>query len=558
MNKKWYGVLAGTLSLSLFLTACGGAKTPSTAPAAPTAGQPVDGGTLTWGDFSDIVTVNPIFIDDVGSQNVANFLFASLYDVDAKGSLAADDWALAAELPQISNGGKTYTIKLKSTPKWSDGQPVTADDLVFSLNMARNKDTGSTMVANYDKVSDVKKIDDHTVQIDLSTVYAPFALNALGIQVIPQHVLKDVAAKDLQKNAFGKDPKATVTDGPYTWKEWAQKQYHTLALNTSYWGPKPHIQTVVYKIYADQTTLVQALIKGEVDMVSTIPVGLLSAVQGKQGVSLNEQAGPTYDYIGYNFNDANFPDGGSPFKGAATRQAITYAINRQGIVDSVLKGHGKLLNGPFLPGSWADAGTAANVPFDAAKAKALLAQDGWTPGPDGILQKNGHKFSFDLNFNSGNARREGIAAIVQQNLKDVGIQVNLKPMDFSALVANVVDPGKFQALLLGWQMSIDPDQESIFSSKYFPPAGQNSGYYKNTKADDLWVQGYSTTDQAARKDIYGKIATEFNNDPPYVFLDQQNVIEATSARIHWSDADKPVLNIPYGYAFHIQNWWVTK
>jgi peptide/nickel transport system substrate-binding protein len=228
------------------------------------------------------------------------------------------------------------------------------------------------------------------------------------------------------------------------------------------------------------------------------------------------------------------------------------------MVDNILKGTGKLMNSPFLPGSWADPGDAAvNYTYDAEKAKQLLAEDGWKAGSDGILEKDGHRFSFELQYNAGNSRREQVASVIQSNLKDVGIEVKPKGIDFSSWIDQNVTPGKFQSILLSWSLSNpDPDGESIFSSKYFPPNGQNVGWYKNENLDKLWVEGYSVTDQEKRKEIYKQIGKEISTDLPYVFLYQYGLPEGINKRVHYKEEDRPEPSLAYGYFFHIINWWV--
>ncbi|WPD19338.1 peptide-binding protein [Thermaerobacter composti] len=558
------GILALCLIAALVLVACGRGGGPT--PAQGETGQaqepteeaaPRKGGTLTVGTFSDIITINPLFIDDVPSQEVANLVLASLYDVDPQGNVIVDETSLAAELPEISEDELTYTVKLKEGPKWTDGQPVTAEDVAWTIEMYRNPDVGSPAIANFDKVEKVEVVDPQTVRVTLKQVYAPFLYTLAGLQPLPKHVFEGVGPGDLQKHPYGTDPSETVTNGPWKWTEWTQKQYVTLERNADYWGPEPYIDKVVFKIYADQNTLAQAMLNGEIDVLPGVDVKTLPALQGKERIQILESPGPVYDYLGFNFNPDNFPDGFVPWASQKTRQAIAYAINRQGMVDSILQGHGQLLNGPFLPGSWADAGTAVNYPYDPEKAKQLLAEDGWTPGPDGILQKDGHRFEFTLQTNAGNERREQVAAVIQQNLKDVGIQVNIETLDFSSWVDNHIIPGKYQAILIGWRLTLDPDAESIFSSRYFPPNGQNSGWYKNEEIDRLWVEGYSTTDQEERKQVYAEIARLISEDLPYVFLYTQNVIAAYSDRVQWQEADKPVLTLPDGWQYNMEKWWLA-
>ncbi|WEK56271.1 MAG: ABC transporter substrate-binding protein [Candidatus Cohnella colombiensis] len=518
-----------------------------------------EGGTLIVGTFSDIVSVNPIFINDTASGDIEQLVFAKLYDLDRESNLAVESWSIAAELPKVSADNLTYSIKLKKTAKWSDGNPITADDVKFTFDTIRNEDTGAPGISQYDKIESITVKDDYSLDIKLKQIYAPFQF-ALYSSIIPAHVLKDIPVTSLQESKFGVDPAGTVTSGPWSFSEWKQGQYITLNRNTNYWGKeKPHIDTIIYKIYADQNTEVQALIKGDIQMSEAIPLTQIAAIKGKNNLEVILEPGPQYEYIQFNFKDENFPDNYSPFKGQKTRQAIASAVNRQGMVDNVLKGSGGLMNSPFLPGSWADPGKeAVNYAYDAEKAKALLAEDGWVPGKDGILVKDGHRFSFELQYNAGNSRREQVSAIIQENLKDVGIEVTPKGIDFATWIDQNITPGKFPAILLAWSLNNpDPDGESIFSSKYFPPTGQNGGWYVNESVDELWVKGQQVVDQKERTKIYHQIGKELSIDLPYVFLYQYGLPQAyDSTKLKWNEVDRPESSMGYGYLFHAIKWWL--
>lgn len=565
-RRRLTSLFAVAVTTALLLSACSsGTKAPTqpsdvkqveTAPPAADNSKPVDGGTLVFGVTSDIVTINPLMYDDTASGEAILFTFANLYDLSKENTLDVTDWSIAAELPKVSADQKLYTVKIKNTAKWSDGSPITGEDIAWNFNTLANPAVGSPNYAPYATIKEARAKDPTTVEIELKDVDSRFLL-ALNYPMTPSKPFKGVKPEDIGKQPFGTDPKQTITSGPYTWKEWTEKQHITFEANPNYWGKKPHIQTVIFRNYSDQTTATQAIMQGEIDYMRDAPVPQIDAIKATKSISLYSAPGPVYDYLGFNFKPENWPDNFVPVAGKKTRQALAYAINRKGLVDTVLKGYGALLNGPFLPGSWAYTdGASTNVPYDKEKAKALLAEDGWKAGSDGILVKDGHKFEFDMLLNVANKRRMDYAVVIQQNLKDVGIKVNVKPMEFSALIAQHVNPGKFQIYLGGWQLSTDPDAESIFSSNFFPDAGQNTGFYKNEKTDKLWIDGYKVTDQAKRKAIYADISKEFSDDPPYVFLCQVNLNTVYGSRVHWADADKPVQAISYGYFYHVFNWWV--
>ncbi len=493
-QRKWLLMFIFVFALTGLLSAC-----------QTNRGNEGGGGTFTFSSFSDIVSINPLFMQDTASSDAAHWLLAKLYDLNREGLVVAEPWSIAAEEPIISDDGLTYTVKLKDYAKWSDGTPITADDIIFTIETAMNPDTGSPMIAQFDKIESMKKIDEHTVEIKLSTTYAPF-IYSLVFEPAPAHILKDIPVKELKAHSYGSDPEITVTSGPWLWKEWTQGQQLVFERNPDYWGEvKPKIATVIYKIYADQNTEVQALLKGDVDLVSAIPATSNDAVKGNPDITLILEPGPSYEFISFNFDESNFPNGFNPFATQKSRQAIAYAIDRQGMIDNVLKGTGVPMNTPFLPGSWADPGDRATVyEYNPEKAKQLLEEDGWVLNEaTGILEKDGHPFTFELQYNTGNSRREQVAQVIQNNLADVGIDVKPRGIDFAAWVEQNLTPGKYQAVLLGWSLSNpDPDSESIFSSKYFPPDGQNMGWYKNEELDQLWVEGYSTTDINERKEVY--------------------------------------------------------
>lgn len=517
------------------------------------------GGTFTFSSFSDIVSINPLFIQDTATRDAAHWTMAKLYDLSRDGIVVAEPWSIAAEEPTISDDGLTYTVKLKEAAKWSDGQPITADDIIFTIETAMNPDTGSPKISDFDKIEKITKINDHTVEIKLADIYAPF-LYSLVFEPAPAHVLKDVPVKELKAHSYGSDPENTVTSGPWLWTEWTQNQQLVFKRNPDYWGEvKPHIETVIYKIYADQNTEVQALLRGDVDHVSAIPVTSNEAVQNDPNMTIYLEPGPSYEFISFNFDSANFPNNFNPFETQKTRQAIAYALDRQGMIDNVLKGTGILMNTPFLPGSWADPGDrAVNYAYDPDKAKQLLADDGWVMNEStGFLEKDGNRFTFELQYNTGNSRREQVAQVIQNNLADVGIEVKPQGIDFASWVEQNLVPGKYQAVLLGWSLSNpDPDSESIFSSKYFPPDGQNMGWYKNEELDQLWVDGYSTIDLDERKEIYGKIGEIISQDLPYVFMYRYGNAIGVGPRVQYDAEDAPEPTLTTGYFFHSIKWRV--
>ncbi|WP_067936151.1 ABC transporter substrate-binding protein [Alicyclobacillus kakegawensis] len=559
MHKRTWAVTVSAATAVLLTLAVGGCSRgtkASLATQSSTSGRP---DTLTYGSLTDITTLNPVYITDAVSRGAATLVYAPLYDFDRQGRRTVEPWDLAAAPLEISKDGRTYTVKLKTNARWSDGKPVTADDLIFTIEMIRNSKVGSPDRTEFDKVKSLHKVDAHTVRITLDSVYAPFGDYLAELMPIPEHVLKGVPASRLREAAFGMDPSHTVSDGPWRWKAWKPKQYLEFDQSPNYWGPKPRIKKVVYKIYASGNALTEALMRGDVDMDTTIPWDQLGTVRQSGNVRVLAKPGPQYEFIAFNFNATNFPGDFDPFADPTTRQAIYYALDRKAMVRSILEGDGAVIDSPFLPHTWYDVDNqATHYTYNSAKAKRLLKAAGWEPGPGGVLEKDGHPFRFELQYNAGDTRREQTVAVVKRELKAVGIEVIPKAVDFSDWMNQNLKPGKFQAVLLAWSLDTpDPDQESIFSSKYFPPYGNNIGWYKNPQTDQLWIAGNGTVNEQDRERVYGQIAKDFSEDPPYVFLYQYGTPMGYSSRVHWRAADAPEPSLAQGSLYHIENWWLS-
>ncbi len=224
------------------------------------------GGTFVFGSLSDIVSVNPIYVQDVASGDAVQWIFAKLYDISRNGNLVVQPWSLAAEPLKISDLGKTYTVKLKEYARWSDGRPVTADDVIFTFETLRNPLSGSPANMDFEKIVDMEKLDLHTVRIILREPYSPFQY-ALAMELLPCHVLKDVHPEKLHRHPYGLDPRQTVTNGPWRWRGYQRNRYLLFEADPDYWGPRPHLSKVIYKIYTDVGAQVKALAKGEIDFI---------------------------------------------------------------------------------------------------------------------------------------------------------------------------------------------------------------------------------------------------------------------------------------------------
>ncbi|WP_018130461.1 peptide-binding protein [Effusibacillus pohliae] len=540
MSRKWFWTaVSAALAASVALAGC---SKDTAAPQANTTKEKVDGGEIIWGGAGEPSILNPFWATDVVSSNIYDLILEPLYTVNPK---LQPEPVLADGMPQISSDNLEWMVKIRKNVKFSDGQPLTADDVVFTFSIPIDKDYAGPRKSTFEKLKKVEKVDDYTVKFTLSEPYAPFLTGALGYEILPKHILKDVPIKEMDKAPFTKNPIGT---GPYKLAEWKSGQYVKLERNENYFAGKPAIKTITYKIVPEANALIAQLQAGEVNRALISNPADLQALKpliDAKKFKVAEDIGFSYTYVGWNeMNDL--------FKDKKVRQALTMAIDRKAIVDSVLEGHGKVANAPQSPLSWAYNDNVTVFEYDPEKAKKLLEEAGWkdTNG-DGILDKDGKKFTFELMTNQGNKAREQIVTIIQQQLKKVGIEVTPRIIEFSSLVNNHIKQKKFDAYVLGWALATDPDPTSIWHSREIAK-GLNYVSYSNPEVDRLSDENTKVLDQTKRKELIGKAYKLISEDQPYTFLYYPNKIDV----------------VPYnleGYEFHprldfynMHKWYFTK
>jgi peptide/nickel transport system substrate-binding protein len=249
--------------------------------------------------------------------------------------------------------------------------------------------------------------------------------------------------------------------------------------------------------------------------------------------------------MGYNLNEPLFNT-------IKVRQALSYAINRKGIIDGILLGLGKPCTGPFSYVSWAYNPEAINYDYDPERARRMLAEEGWKDvNNDGVLEKDGKPFRFTIMTNQGNTERIRTAEIIQQNLKAVGIDVNIRVMEWQAFLEQI-DKRSFDAIILGWSMGRDPDIYDIWHSSKTKKGEYNFIGYKNPEVDRLLVEGRRTFDMEKRKKIYYRIHAILAEEQPYAFLYVPDALPIVHKRF------KGVEVAPLGIMYNFREWYVER
>ena len=289
-----------------------------------------------------------------------------------------------------------------------------------------------------------------------------------------------------------------------------------LSANPDYFEHRPRLDRYLFRIIPDQATLFLELMTGGIDLTGLSPL----QAQRQTHTPYFERTYQRFrypsfgfTYIGYNLQDARFSD-------VRVRRAIDCAVDKQAILDGILLGMGSVATGPYPKESWAYDPDVVATPHDVARARALLAEAGWTDtdGDGWLNDRHGHPFRFTLLTNQGSDVRRQVAELVQQQLKLVGIDVQIKVIEWSTFLHEFIDKRRFEAVLLGWSLSRDPDLYDLFHSSKTKEGEYNFGAYASEEADRLLIEGRRTFDHAVRQAIYRKLHRLLAQDQPYTFL----------------------------------------
>ncbi len=461
-----------------------------------------------------------------------------------------------AESYELSEDKKTITFKIREGVKWHDGTPFTADDVKFTFDLACNpKYNGPyTMyvenIKGYDdfksgktqELEGVKKIDDKTVEITTNEVYASALINfGYMIKIVPNHIWNNGDVETIQKDTnLIRNPIGT---GPFKLENFTPDQSVELAANDDYWNGRPNIDKYIFKLVSEETVDAQ-LANSEIDITGVGSIGEEDIENyKKQGFNLEEITNNAYQYIGLNLEKSEFSD-------KKVRQAFAYAINRESIVKDVLNGHGEIANNPFPSNNWAHPNGLNEYKYDPEKAIDLLKESGWEyKKEEKKMYYEGKPFKFTLKYTSGDESKNKYALILQQNFKDIGIELELKPMEFATMTSDV-KKGEFDGFLMGTANFYDGDLSANYLSTLTPPNGYNYARFKNEKVDELIKESSKHMTKDERKPILNEIALELNDELPVIYVYHWNSLMVMNPKI------KNFKNAQPTYYQFVKDWYI--
>ncbi len=499
---------------------------------------PVYGDSFVVSSIGEPSNLIPFFASDTASADISSLIFNGLVKYDKNLKLVGD----LAESWDIADNGLRIIFHLRKNVLWQDGKPFTAKDVEFTFKKLTDPSVATPYGGDFEKVKSVNVIDPYTVEVLYKEPFSP-GLASWGMGIVPEHLL---ANQDLMSTDFVRHPIGT---GPYILKKWKTGEKLELEANPVYFEGKPFIDRYIYRIIPDQATTFLELETENLDMMSLTPLQAKKQTDSlffRTKYRKFKYPSFGYVYVGYNLENPLFAD-------KKVRKAIGMAINKQEIVDVSLLGLGHVATGPFLPGTWAYNDDVKPSLFDPEKARRLLAEAGWrdTDG-DGILDKNGKKFSFTILTNQGNDQRKMACEMIQKRLKDVGIEMHIQIVEWSTFLKEFIDKKRFEAVLLAWQLGREPDCFDIFHSSRTAPGNFNFVSYKNDEVDRLLIEGRRVFEEDKRVLIYHRIHEILNEDEPYTFLYVPDAVPIVHQRF------KGIELAPAGIGHNFIKWYVPQ
>lgn len=502
---------------------------------------PVIGDAIVIGSIGDASNLIPMLAGDSSSHQVAARLFDPLLTYDKTESELEPR---LAERWEVSDDGLTITFYLRKDVRWHDGMPFTARDIEFGFNTIRDPDTLTAYAEDYLQVSSFTLLDDHTFRVAYEKPFAPALASWGNLVVLPKHILE---GQDINEAIdFARNP---VGLGQYSLGEWLAQESITMMVNPEYYRGRPNLDRIVTRIMPDLQSQFLELKSGGIDYMGLSPLQYsrqTSTPAFQNSFNKYQYISNSYTYLGYNLENPLFQD-------RRVRRALTHAIDKEEIVAGVLHGLGQPANVPYKPGTFWVNSDIPILGYDPDKARALLAESGWKDSDgDGVLDKDGKPFEFEIITNQGNDSRAKTATIIQQRLKEVGVVVGVRIIEWSAFINNFIDKKDFEAVVLGWSLSLDPDQYDIWHSTKTKEKQFNFVSFKNDEVDELLEKGRRTFDRTERKKYYDRFQEILNEEQPYTFLYVGYALPAISRRFQGIEP------APAGIWYNYKDWFVPK
>jgi peptide/nickel transport system substrate-binding protein len=481
---------------------------------------------LRFAAASDIQVLNPLENESAYEEYLASLTMAYLIKTDAKGNATVPELATIVPSQQnggISKDGKTITWHLRRGVTWSDGAPFTADDVIFTTKQVVNPANNVSSTDGWDLIEKMDEPDKYTVVYHLKKPYSSFAVTFFSTgganpAILPEHLLKGLP--NLNNVPYNSLP---VGIGPFKYEAWNRADSVVMVRNPTYFRGRTKLDRIIFKIIPDRNTTLGQLRTHELDLWIPVSPHFYPQALAIPGIVGSSVPSYTFDHLDFNLTHPIFAD-------VAVRQALRYAINRKEIIDKIENGLYLLGESPVTPASRYFT-ALPQIPYDIAKANALLDADGWKRGPDGIRSKNGQRLSLTLASSIGNPDTDTEIELIRGSWKQLGVDFIVKrylSSQFFATIANggIIYGGKFDAVVFGWGSDPNEDMSNLYACYRFPPNGQNDPHWCNRAATANMDRAKESYDPAVRTPLIAAVQRAVYEDVPTVVLDVRKQLSA--------------------------------
>lgn len=472
--------------------------------------QPATGGVYTEGLVGSLMRLNPALdFYNPADRDVNRLLFSSLIRFDSRGLPQYD----LAESMGISQDGTIYNFSLRAGAIWHDGKPVSAQDVIFTIDLLREQliPVPEDLKALWDAI-DVEALNERTLQFRLAEPFSPF-LDHLTFGILPEHLLGDLTTEEIVAATFNLNP---VGSGPYSFERILVEDEEiaglVLAAFPEYYGEKPFIEQLVFRYYPDSASALAAYRAGEIQGISNITPDVLQASLAEPELNLYSGRLPQLSLILLNLDN---PEVGF-LQEAEIRRALLMGINRQRIIDRFLDGQAILADAPIFPGSWAFYEDIERLEFDPEAAVALLKDLGFTiPASGGnVREREEQSLAFVL-LHPDTERHTYLAEAIARDWERMGIAVTLEAVPYDRLVSEHLDPRLYEAALVDLDLARSPDPDPYpFWHQAQITGGQNYAKWEDRQASEYLEQARVVVDIAERTRLYRNFQVRFTQEMP--------------------------------------------
>lgn len=506
---------------------------------------PANGGTITEGVLGEPRKINPLLLQaSDADRDISALVYSGLMRYNGQGTLVPD---LAISHPEITSDGLTYTVQLRDDARWHDGRPVTSDDIVFTVQTAKNPDFASFLLPNWAGV-EVEKVSDFVVAFKLKERYPQF-LNNLTMGILPAHLWNDVRPINFPLSELNLKP---VGSGPFKFSALKKDKQgrllaYELVAHKDHHSGRPFLDGLTFRFYGTEDELIQAFNDNDIDSIGFVTASSIPQLKFDRRIVLERLKMPRYFSLFLNQGQS------APLADKNVRLALAHATNRVDIINKVLDGNAFLVDSPLLGGVLDINPNVPSYDFDIDLANRIFDASGWTRDEDGVRSRQGNRLELTVVTSTWH-ELVSTAHLIAEQWEAVGAQVTVETIPVNQLNRDVITPRAYEILLFGQVLMLDPDPFTLWHSSQFKPPGGNLALYENQTADRLLDEARQTGNPLERANLYDDFQKVLINDIPAIFLYSPYYLYGRLGSIQGFETD--IIALPSERFTNVATWYL--